>query len=69
MKANRSGVEDCKGRQWGRICLEGKGTQWLRAWVLDFPGDPAVKTLCFYFKRVGSIPGWGTKILHAAWHS
>ena len=36
---------------------------------LDFPGGPVVKTLCFYFKGVGSIPGWGTMILYAAWHS
>jgi len=36
---------------------------------LDFPGSPVVKTPCFYFKGTGSIPGWGTKILHATWHS
>ena len=36
----------------------------------DFPGGPAVKTRTFCASTVGamgSIPGWGTKILHAAW--
>ena len=34
----------------------------------DFPGDPVVKILCFHCTAggVGSIPGQGTKILHAA---
>ena len=36
---------------------------------LDFPGSPVIKTPCFYFRGTGSIPGWGTKILHATWHS
>ena len=35
---------------------------------LDFPGDPVVKTLCFYtVGGTGLIPGQGTKIPHAAW--
>ena len=38
-------------------------------YFLDFPGSPVVKTPCFHFKGTGSIPGWGTKILHATWHS
>ena len=28
-----------------------------------------VKTPDFHGRGVGSIPGWGTKILHAVWHS
>ena len=31
------------------------------------PGGPVVKTLHFHFRGTGSIPGWGTKILHAPW--
>ena len=32
----------------------------------DFPGGPGVKTLCFNPGGVGSIPGQGTRILHAS---
>ena len=32
----------------------------------DFPGNPVVKTSDFYSRGTGLIPGWGTKILHAA---
>ena len=38
----------------------------------DFPGGPVVKTPCFHCRRhgfdlsFGLIPGWGTKIPHAA---
>ena len=35
---------------------------------LDFPGGPVVKTLRFHCRGAGSIPGRGTKILHAVWH-
>ena len=40
----------------------------------DVPGGPVVKTLHFHCRGgalpgMGLIPGWGTKILHAAWHS
>ena len=31
-----------------------------------FPGGPVVKTLPSNAGGAGSIPGWGTKILHAA---
>ena len=31
-------------------------------------GGLVVKTLPFHSKGHGSIPGWGTKIPHAAWH-
>ena len=31
----------------------------------DFPGSPVVKTPCFHCRGKGSIPGWGTKLLHA----
>ena len=31
----------------------------------DVPRGPVVKTPCFHCRRVGSIPGWRTKILHA----
>lgn len=34
----------------------------------DFPGGAIVKTLHFYLRGMGSIPGKGTKIPHAAWH-
>ena len=33
----------------------------------DFPGGPAVKTLCFRCSGTGSIPGWGTRIRQAMW--
>ena len=32
----------------------------------DFPGSPVVKTPSFHWRGVGSIPGWETKIPHAA---
>ena len=35
---------------------------------LDFPGGPGVKTLCFHCRELGSIPGQGTKLPHAALH-
>ena len=33
----------------------------------DFPGGPVVKTHASTARGEGSIPGWGTKILHATW--
>ena len=33
----------------------------------DFPGGPVVRTLCFHCRGMGSIPGWGIKILQAMW--
>ena len=38
-----------------------------RSW--DFPGGPVVKTLASSTGGVGSIPGWGIRILHAAGRS
>ena len=35
----------------------------------DFPHGPVVKTPCFHCRGMGSIPGWGTKILNAMRHS
>ena len=35
----------------------------------NFPGGPVVKTLCFQYRGLGSIPGQGTKISHAVWYS
>ena len=35
----------------------------------DFPGDPLVKTICFQYRGLGSIPGWGTKIPDTMEHS
>ena len=35
----------------------------------DFPGGPVVKNLPSNAEDAGSIPGRGTKISHAAWHS
>ena len=34
----------------------------------DFPGDPVIKTQHFQCRGTGSNPGWGTKILQAAWN-
>ena len=31
----------------------------------EFPGDPVVRTRTSIAKGPGSVPGWGTKILHA----
>ena len=31
----------------------------------EFPGGPAVRTWCFHCGSLGSVPGWGTKILQA----
>ena len=39
----------------------------LRVLGRDFPGSPVVKTSPFNAGDVGSIPGWGTKSLHAFW--
>ena len=36
-----------------------------RVYVWDFPSGPVVKTPRFQCRRLGSIPGWGTKIPHA----
>ena len=33
----------------------------------DLPGGPVVKTPCFHCRGIGSVPGQGTKILHAMW--
>ena len=33
---------------------------------MNCPGGPVVKTPCSRGRCLGSIPGWGTKILHAA---
>ena len=32
----------------------------------EFPGSPVVRTLCFHYKELGSVPDWGTEIPHAA---
>ena len=37
-----------------------------RSW--KFPGSPVVRALYFTAGRMGLIPGWGTKIPHAAEH-
>ena len=37
--------------------------------VLGFPGGPVVRTQCFHCGGLGSIPGWGTKILQAVQHN
>ena len=34
----------------------------------DLPGDPVIRTLSFHCKCSCLIPGWRTKIPHAAWH-
>ena len=31
----------------------------------EFPGGSVVRTCCFHCHGLGSIPGWGTKILQA----
>ena len=33
----------------------------------DFPGGPVVKTPHFQCRGYALIPGWGTKVPHAAW--
>ena len=33
----------------------------------EFPGGQVVKTQCFHCHSLRSVPGWGTKILQAAW--
>ena len=35
----------------------------------EFPGSLVVRTLCCHCHGLGSIPGWGTKIPQATWHS
>ena len=35
-------------------------------WVGGFPGSPVAGTLYFHCRGMGSTPGWGTKISHAA---
>ena len=38
------------------------------AYFRDFPEGPVVRTLCLHCEGgPGSIPGWVTKILQAAW--
>ena len=36
---------------------------------VEFTGDLVVRIWCFYYHGLGSVPGWGTKILQAVWHS
>ena len=52
---------------------EGKGKMWESFYSLsrykftqDLLSSPVVKTLCFQCKRLKLIPGWGTKMPHAA---
>ena len=33
----------------------------------EFPGSPVVKAQYFHCQGLGSIPGWGSKILQAVW--
>ena len=37
-------------------------------YLWDFAGSPVVKTPCSHCRRCGLIPGWRTKIPHAAGH-
>ena len=39
-----------------------------KIYLRDFPSRPVVKTPCCQCREMGSIPGYGTKILHALWH-
>ena len=41
-------------------------TQFKRGDNGDFHGSPVINTLCFHCRGMCSIPGWGTKIPHAA---
>lgn len=36
--------------------------------LMKFPDSSVVRTLPFHCRRHGSIPGQGTKFLHARWH-
>ena len=36
-------------------------------WERDFPGRPVVNISPSKARGVGSIPGWGAKILYASW--
>ena len=40
-------------------------TSELKSDCREFPGGPVVRTCRFHFWDLGSIPGWGTKILQA----
>ena len=40
----------------------------LLQYLWDFAGSPVVKTPCSHCRRCGLIPGWRTKIPHAAGH-
>ena len=52
---------------WNRKGLESNMTGVLiRRGDRDFPGGPALKNLPFSAGDLGSIPGQGTKILHAS---
>ena len=44
--------------------LEGWGPR--GKWIRGHPGGPVVKNLLFNTGDAGLIPGWGTKIPHAA---
>ena len=37
-----------------------------RLWIWDFPGHPVLRLCASTAGGEGSIPGWGTKILHAS---
>ena len=38
----------------------------LEVFLRDFPGGPVVKNPPYNARDMGSIPGWGTRIPHAA---
>ena len=61
---------------WGRTVFSVNGIGkigWMPTWkrikLRDFSCSPVVNASCFQCRGMGSIPGQGTKILHAVQHS
>ena len=57
--------------QIGKIFIVVKNGSWSLSNALlgEFPGGSLIRALCFHCRGTVSIPGWGTKILHATWNS
>ena len=55
---------DCESHR--RQCTPTLSSMYLRIFAEGIPWWPLVKILSFHCRGPGSIPGWGTKILHGA---
>ena len=62
IRQKRLAVLEAKAVLWGHTALAEK------SWGLAWLELPVVEIQRFHCSGLGSIPDWGTKILHAVWH-